>query len=76
MTYPRYGNQHATLRPGDDAKVRTWYATRFDLQIPRTLDRDASEQDEEKCGGADDGEDGDEDVRVLVELSVRGRYQA
>ena len=70
------GESHATLRPGNDAPVRTCCAARVDLHVPRTLDGDACEQDEQECGGADDGEDGDEDVvGVLVEISVRARYQ-
>lgn len=72
---PRLWSSHATLRPGNDTQVRTCYATRFDLHIPRTLNGDACEQDEEECGGADDGEDCDEDVGVLVEISVRARYE-
>ena len=65
----------ATLRLGNATQVRTCYATRFDLHIPRTLNRDACEQDEEECGCTDDGEDCHEDVGVLVEISVRARYQ-
>lgn len=66
---------HATLRPGNDTQVRACYAMRFDLHIPRTLNRDACEQYQEECGGSDDGEDCDEDVGVPAELSVRARYQ-
>lgn len=66
---------HAPLGLGDDIQVRTCDATRLDFPIPRTLNRNTCEQDEQKCGGADNGEKCDEDVRVSVEFSVRGRYE-
>ncbi len=47
---------HAPLRLGDDAQVRTWDATRLDSHVPRTLNRDTCEQDEQKGGSRDDGE--------------------
>ena len=44
--------------------------------IPRAPNGYASQQDEQKGRDADDGEEGDEQVRVLVELAVRGRREA
>lgn len=42
--HTRYaGQSHASLRLGDDTQIRTWDATRLDVSIPRTLDRDTFE---------------------------------
>lgn len=63
----------ASLRLGDDAQVGTWDATRPDVPVPRTLNRDTLEQDEQNGGSADDGEECDEGVCVLEEFTVCGR---
>ncbi len=66
---------HAPLRLGDDAQVRTWDAMRLDFHVPGTLDRDTCEQDKQKGGRGDDGEECDENVCVSVEFSVCRRYE-
>lgn len=66
---------HTSLCLSDDTQVRTCDATRLDFPIPRTLNGDACEQDDQKRGGGDDGEECDEDVCVLVDFSVCGRYE-
>lgn len=71
---PRYG-AHTTLRLGGGTQVGTCNATRLDSHIPCALNGNAGEQDEEKCGGADDGKEGDEVVCVFMKLSVCGRYE-
>ena len=67
--------EHAPLRLGDDAQVQAWDAMRLDSHVPRTLDRDTCEQDEQKGGRGDEGEECDEDVCVFVEFSVCRRYE-
>lgn len=42
--HTRYaGGSHASLRLGDGTQVRTWDATRVDVSISRTLNRDTFE---------------------------------
>ena len=63
-----------SLRLGDDTQIRTCDATRFDFPIPRTLNRDTCEQDEQEGGGGNDGKKCNEKVCVLIDFTVCGRY--
>ena len=67
--------QHATLRPGNDGNGGAWDAARLDLHVPRALDGNAAEQEEQDRGGGDDGEECNEHVGVLVEFSVRRGHE-
>ena len=64
-----------SLRLSNDIQPPARDATGLDGSVPRALNRHASQQEEQKRRDADDGEEGDEDIRVSVELAVRGRHE-
>ena len=66
---------HTSLCLDDDFQGRACDAPRLDFSIPRTLDGDTCEQDDHERGRADDCEESDEDVCVLVEFLMCGRYE-
>ena len=67
--------EHTSLCLDDDFQGRACDAPRLDFPFPATLDGDTCEQDDHEGGRADDGEESDEDVCVLVEFLVCGRYE-
>ena len=73
----RYGRfwEHTSLCLDDDFQGRACDATCLDFPIPRTVDGDTFEQDDHKSGRADDCEESDEEVCVLVEFLMCGRYE-